>query len=137
MDLTLERPGDHLCIRSVSAGGVRIADHWYPGPLIVSASELLTDWDAFEPADLSEERLEPVFGMAPEVVLVGTGPKQVFPAPELLMCFYRRNVGVEFMNTRAACRTFNVLVSEHRNVVAALLPPGPGPADHSMKGSST
>jgi uncharacterized protein len=43
----------------------------------------------------------------------------------LLMCFYRRQVGVEFMNTRAACRTFNVLVSEQRRVVAALIPPGP------------
>jgi uncharacterized protein len=44
------------------------------------------------------------------------------------MCFYRRQVGVEFMSTEAACRTFNVLVSENRNVVAALLPPGTGPA---------
>jgi len=137
MDLTLERPGDHLSIRSVSASGIQIADHWYPGPLIISSNELLTDWDAFEPGDLSEERLAPIFGLAPEVVLVGTGAKQVFPAPELLMCFYRHNVGVEFMSTSAACRTFNVLVSEHRNVVAALLPPGSGPADHSMKGSST
>lgn len=129
MDLTLERPGDHLSIQCVTADGMQIADRWYEGPLIVSATELLTDWKAQQFDDLSEQQFEPVFGLNPEVVLVGTGPKQVFPAAELLMCFYRRSIGVEFMNTRAACRTFNVLVSDHRNVVAALLPPGPGPAD--------
>ncbi|MCW8871796.1 MAG: MTH938/NDUFAF3 family protein [Xanthomonadales bacterium] len=125
MELTLERPGDHLFVRSVSSEGILIADTLYPGPLIISASELLTDWEIGHPSDLSEPSLEPVFGLDPEIVLVGTGAEQVFPAPELMMCFYRRQVGVEFMNTRAACRTFNVLVSEHRRVVAALMPPGP------------
>jgi len=129
MDLTLERPGDHLSIQSVTASGMQIADCWYAGPLIVSASALLTDWNAQRFDDLTEQQLEPVFDLNPEVVLVGTGPKQMFPPPELLMCFYRRSIGVEFMSTRAACRTFNVLVSDHRNVVAALLPPGPGTAD--------
>jgi len=137
MDLTLERPGDHLSIQSVTPDGLQIADRWYTGPLIISASELLTDWQAQQFGDLNEQQLEPVFGLKPEVVLVGTGPKQMFPAPELLMCFYRRGIGVEFMNTPAACRTFNVLVSEQRNVVAALLPPGAGPADQSIKGIST
>ena len=129
MDLTLERPGDHLFIQCVTADGVQVADRWYEGSLIVSAGKLLTDWGAQRFDDLSEQQLEPVFRLDPEVVLVGTGPKQLFPAPELMMCFYRRNIGVEFMNTRAACRTFNVLVSDQRNVVAALLSPGPGPAD--------
>jgi uncharacterized protein len=46
------------------------------------------------------------------------------------MCFYRRNIGVECMTTRAACRTFNVLAGERRNVVAALLPPGNDPGDN-------
>lgn len=127
MDLTLDRPGDHLAIRSVSEVGIQVGDRWYDGPLIVSASELVTDWEVREPAGLSERRLGVVFDLRPEVVLVGTGPVQVFPPAELLMCFYNRDIGVEFMNTRAACRTFNVLVSERRNVVAALMPPGPGP----------
>ena len=111
-------------MRSVSAEGILIADTLYAGPLVISASQLITDWEVGHPRDLSETRLETVFRLDPEIVLVGTGAEQVFPAAELLMCFYRRQVGVEFMNTRAACRTFNVLVSEHRRVVAALMPPG-------------
>jgi len=128
MDLTLDRPGDHLFIRSVSAEGILVVDQLYPGPLVLSATTLITDWPAQRLEDLGEPALEPIFSLEPEVVLIGTGPVQKFPQPELLMCFYRRQVGVEFMSTDAACRTFNVLVSENRNVVAALLPPGAGPA---------
>ncbi|HET6591577.1 MAG TPA: MTH938/NDUFAF3 family protein [Xanthomonadales bacterium] len=124
MDLTLDRPGEHLFIRSVSADGILVADRLYPGPLVLSARDLVSDWSAQRLEDLGEPTLEPIFRLEPEVVLIGTGPVQRFPAPELLMCFYRRGVGVEFMSTPAACRTFNVLVSENRNVVAALLPPG-------------
>lgn len=131
MELSLDSPGDRLSIRSVSAEGIRIADRTYTGPLILSASELLTDWQVSGPDDLTEEHLEPVFDLEPEVVLVGTGSVQVFPKPELLVCFYRRGIGVEFMTTQAACRTFNVLVSEHRNVAAALLPPGCGALNSS------
>lgn len=124
MDLTLDRPGDHLFIRSVSDTGVRVVDRTVEGSLIVSATDLVTDWQVANLDQLDEQRLQPVFALQPEIVLLGTGSTQVFPEPELMMCFYRRGVGIEVMATAAACRTFNVLVSERRNVVAALLPPG-------------
>jgi uncharacterized protein len=127
MELSLERPGAHLFIRSVSAAGIEVEERLYQGPLIVSASQLIEDWSATALADLTEAHFDAVFDLSPEIVLIGTGPEQLFPGPELLMCFYRRNIGVECMTTRAACRTFNVLAGERRNVVAALLPPGPNP----------
>lgn len=122
MDLTLQKPGNHLFIRSVSAAGIQVVDRTVHGPVILSASELLTDWDVAHCGELSEERLEPVFALRPEIVLLGTGSTQVFPPAEIMMCFHRRGIGVEVMTTAAACRTFNVLVSDRRNVVAALLP---------------
>lgn len=123
MDLTLERPGDHLFVRSVSKAGVKVVDRTVTGALILSASELVTDWAVESVDQLDEQLLEPVFALQPEVVLLGTGARQVFPPPELMMKFHSRGVGIEVMATAAACRTFNVLVSERRNVVAALLPP--------------
>ena len=63
-----------------------------------------------------------IFEMKPEVVLLGTGAKQVFLPPQLMMQFYNKGIGIEVMTTDAACRTFNVLVSEGRNVLAALMP---------------
>ena len=122
MELSLERPGDHNYINSVSATGIRIREDTHTGSLIVSSSELITDWQVSDAGKLDESVLEPVFGLEPEIVLLGTGARQIFPPAELMMCFYSRGIGVEVMNTPAACRTFNVLVSESRNVVAALLP---------------
>ena len=83
----------------------------------------MDDWDATNPCDLSDRQLNPIFELEPEVVLLGTGASQIFLPPELMMRFYGRGIGVEVMTTDAACRTFNVLVSEGRKVVAALLPP--------------
>lgn len=123
MELTLDRPGDHHYVRSVSADGIRIGDRLYPGPLVVSADHLLDDWPVRSLAELSEATLQPVFELEPEIVLVGTGAVQRFLPPELMMCFFSRHIGVEVMTTDAACRTFNVLATEQRKVVAALLPP--------------
>ena len=122
MDLTLEKPGDHLFIRSVSGAGIQVADVHYTGPIILSATRIVEDWTASEAIDLAECDLEKILDLDPEIVLLGTGASQVFLPPERMMYFYSRNVGVEVMNTEAACRTFNVLVSESRKVVAALLP---------------
>lgn len=123
MELTLDRPGDHLFIRSVSAEGIQVVDDLHTGSLILSATRLVTDWSAESVADLNENQLERILEFDPEIVLIGSGPTQHFLPPGLLMFFYSRGIGIEVMTTDAACRTFNVLVSESRNVVAALLPP--------------
>lgn len=122
MDLTLDKPGDHLFIRSVSEAGIQVVDVHYSGPIILSATRIVEDWTSNQAIDFAESDLEKILAFDPEIVLLGTGASQVFLPPERMMYFYSRNVGVEVMNTEAACRTFNVLVSESRKVVAALLP---------------
>lgn len=123
MELTLQKPGDHLFIRSVDERGIRIVDDYYSRPIIVSATHLIPDWGVESIGRLTEEQLEPIFRLEPEIALIGTGPKQQYLSPQLLMCFYGRQIGVEVMTTGAACRTFNVLLSESRDAVAALMPP--------------
>jgi uncharacterized protein len=128
MDLTLERPGDHHFIRSIGERGIRIGDAYYLRSLIVSASELVTDWAPQRPDELEEAHLQEIIALQPEVVLLGTGARQHFLAPRDMYCFYRQGIGIEVMTTDAACRTFNVLVTEGRPVAAALMPlKGPGP----------
>ena len=63
-----------------------------------------------------------IFDLQPEVILIGTGNTQIFLPPATQVHFFRRNFGFEVMTTDAACRTFNVLAAEGRQVVAALLP---------------
>lgn len=70
---------------------------------------------------LRVEDFEAIAALQPELVLLGTGSRQRFPKPALLRPLIERRIGIETMNTAAACRTYNVLLSEDRAVVAALL----------------
>lgn len=121
MDLTLEQPGDHLFIRSVSVQGIQVVDDFYDSSLIVSTKQVIPDWPVNSVENITEQHLEKVMDMQPELVLIGTGARQAFLSPRQMMYFYSRNIGIEVMTTDAACRTFNVLVAESRNVVAALI----------------
>jgi uncharacterized protein len=122
MEFHLEIPGHHHFIRSVGEQGIRINEDYYSGAVIVSTLKVVPEWDVESVADINEASLRPVFDLDPEVVLIGTGPNQVFLPPEVQMLFYRRGIGFEVMTTDAACRTFNVLAAEGRPVAAALLP---------------
>ena len=122
MELTLDKPGDHFFIRSVSAQGIQVVNDFYDSSIILSANRVIPDWPVKSIEDITEQRLEKVLDLQPEVVLIGTGARQVFLPPRQMMFFYSRNIGVEVMTTEAACRTCNVLVSESRNAVAALIP---------------
>lgn len=121
-ELTLERPGQHLFISATGARGIRVADTWLARSLIITPDTLVDDWAPQSIGALREEHLQVVLALEPEVVLLGTGARQVFLPPERLALFYRHRTGVEVMTTEAACRTFNVLASDGRNAVAALLP---------------
>lgn len=125
MDLQLHKPGDHNFIHSVSDQGIRVVDTVYTSAIILTPETLIENWSVDTVQALQAADLEPLFELQPEVVLLGTGRLQVFPAAELLMAFYSRGIGIEAMTTEAAARTFNVLVSESRNVAAALLPLNP------------
>lgn len=123
MDLTQQPPGGQNHIQSVSEHEIRVAGVNYSRPLIVSAEFLINDWPVENAREIRQEHFDVILELNPEVVLIGTGQKQLFLSPELLMPFYRHGIGVEMMNTQAACRTFNVLISDNRKVTAALLPP--------------
>lgn len=121
MELTLHKPGDHNYIRSGGPRGVMVVDTLYRNSLLLSVDCLVTGWPVRSMDELDEERIQPIFDLEPEIVILGTGEKQAFPPPRLLVNFYEKGIGIEAMTTEAACRTFNVLISENRNAVAALI----------------
>ena len=109
-------------ITSYGAGYFAIGERIVRHGIIISADGTVTPWTPVVPDDLDEEHLRQIVAHDPEVVLLGTGVRQAFPAPELLLPFVEAGLGVEVMDTAAACRTFNVLAAESREVVAGLLP---------------
>jgi uncharacterized protein len=88
---------------------------------VITPQRLLRDWPPQTYADLAAEHFDRLLELGPEVVLLGTGTTFRYPAPALLAPLTGRGIGIEVMDTGAACRTFNVLVAEGRQVVAALL----------------
>ena len=103
MDLTLQRPGEHHYIHSVSADGIRVVDQLCTGSIIVSANRLITDWPVTTPGEITADHIGQILDLKPEIVLIGTGRRQLFLEPAMLMHFYKQPVGVDIMSTSAVC----------------------------------
>ncbi len=121
MQLTEHKPGSHHHIRSVDEHGLVINDRRYTSSVIVGARLLNADWPVLNLDDLNESTIEPLIEHRPEVVVIGVGKIQTFPDPAIQLAFMRHGVGIECMTLDAACRTFNVLMSENRRALAGLI----------------
>jgi uncharacterized protein len=89
--------------------------------LLVPSKGEVQRWAAQRVDMLLAEHFEQALALQPELVIFGSGPRLRFVSPALLRCLIDRRIGVETMDTAAACRTYNVLASEGRAVLAALL----------------
>ena len=120
MKLQVERPQGQNAITAYGPGFVTINAQTYRHSLIVGHDRLLPDWPVAKPEDLSSEHLAGL-DQGCDVVLLGTGAKQRFPPRGILQPLLAKRIGVEIMDTAAACRTYNILLAEGRAVVAALI----------------
>ena len=101
-------------IRTIQTTGMIGPENIYPNihQLVLALARLQA---------LSDDHLAAVHELEPEVVLLGTGARQTFPDRELMLGLLQAGIGLEIMDTASACRTYNVLMSEGRRVVAALI----------------
>ncbi len=88
---------------------------------ILTPNEIIEHWQYKTVDEWSLNSFEPLISQQPELVILGTGKHLSFPEYQALQSFHLAGIGVEVMNTASACRTFNVLVSENRFVVAGFL----------------
>ncbi len=121
MALHLNTNTNHYLFTGHGEGYVSINNRHYQQPVVVSAEEVRTDWTATSFATLDATHFDYFLALKPEVLLFGTGAKQQFAHPRLYRELIRAGIGIEFMDTPAACRTYNILVAEDRKVVAAVL----------------
>jgi uncharacterized protein len=120
MKFTLEGSANVNVIRSYSADEIRIGEHSIRSSCIVTADTLIASWPPESLEAVALNHLEPIFELRPELVLFGTGARQRFTPAEIRSAFAARGIGTEAMDLGAACRTFNILVSEERRVAAVL-----------------
>jgi uncharacterized protein len=121
MKLTMQSQSGVHVIRSLTDEGVRIGERLFAGSVIVTASAIVEDWPPRDLDELTAAHLQQALDLEPEILLLGTGQRQRFPSRALLASLYEAHIGHEAMDTRAACRTYNVLVGEGRSVAAALI----------------
>ena len=120
MKLHASGPATYNTITAYGEDYVQVNSQRYQSSLIVMADKVL-DWPVEGFEALSEKSFSPLKNEKPEIVLLGTGPRQRFPHPSLTASLTQAGIGVEVMDLKAACRTYNILVAEERKVAAALL----------------
>jgi len=91
---------------------------------IISPKHLIRDWPPLTIEMLTADHLQSMIELKPEVVILGTGQKLQFPERAILAKLHNQQLGVEVMDTAAACRTYNILMMEGRFVVAGMINPG-------------
>jgi uncharacterized protein len=108
--------GDGWIGVATPAGGQKFSESF-----IVGSKGELQSWGVARFEDLSAEHFAAIAAMKPELVVFGSGAKLRFPKPQLMRALIEAGIGLETMDTPAACRTYNILAQEGRHVVAGLL----------------
>jgi uncharacterized protein len=121
MKLSLERPAGIHLVRGYSDAGIRIDDRLYAQSVVVSVATVIEDWGPRTIDEATQGNIRQALALERDVMMLGTGRRQTFPSRELFALLYESRVGFEIMDTAAACRTYNVLAGEGRNVAAALI----------------
>jgi uncharacterized protein len=111
----------NITIRHIESGTINIGGELVCNNIALTTNGIIRNWQACVIEELTEQDLGPLFVSEPELVLLGTGPQLIFPPRELFFALARRGIGLEAMDTAAACRTFNILASEGRRVAAVLI----------------
>lgn len=121
MSLTQDENHAKFQIKAYEPGRIQVNEDIYTQSLIVAPLVLITDWKPQIITELTNEHLGIIFELEPAILLIGTGSQIHFPPIDIYGDLINRGIGVEIMDTSAACRTYNVLTAEDRNVVAALI----------------
>ncbi|HLD14168.1 MAG TPA: Mth938-like domain-containing protein [Burkholderiales bacterium] len=108
-------------IHAYGPGQVTINQQVHRRSLLVTSGQLITDWPPQSFGELLAQHFEQIRALNPEVVVLGTGARLQFPRTADTRALIQANIGLEVMDTGAACRTYNILMQDGRRVAAALL----------------
>ncbi len=108
-------------IQSYSETGVTINQKTYHSSFILNKDTLITDWDISNPTLLTQALLEPICKLEPEIIILGSHAPQELLKIECIRTLQMQSIGVECMERGPASRTFNLLLSEQRNVALGMI----------------
>ncbi len=123
MDLSLDHPEGYLFVRRVGAGTITLLDRELAASFLLAPDRVIENWPVDAASTLDASHVDVLLALQPELVILGTGERQVFPAAIFMAGFLRKGVGIEVMDNAAAARTYNLLAGEGRRVVAGFILP--------------
>lgn len=121
MKFTLDTPNADYVFGHYGDGKLKVNDADYDSSLIIFPDTLHTQWPVNSIHELEVAHFDEIVARNPDIVLLGTGIKQRFPPTELRRSLVAAGLNLEIMDTAAACRTYNLLVAEGRDVAAAVI----------------
>ncbi|NLC60273.1 MAG: Xcc1710-like domain-containing protein [Gammaproteobacteria bacterium] len=123
MELHLDKPDYEYFLRGADGASALVNERRIRRSFVISPSTLVEDWPVHDAAALQAGDLDALLALEPELILLGTGAKQVFPPAEVLGASLSRGIALESMTNDSAARTYHVLAGEGRRVVAAFIFP--------------
>ena len=124
MQLTQDPAEGYLFVRACHPHAITIVDRELTRSFVLAPDRVVEEWPVTNAAEFDLAAADAIAALNPEVVLLGTGERQVFPPREAIAALLKRRIGVEVMDNAAASRTYNLLAQEGRRAVAAFMLPG-------------
>ena len=124
MQLVLERPDYAYSLRGADGRHALVNERTLTRSFLIAPDALVESWPVVDITAMRPADLEPLLALQPELIVLGSGETQAFPPADVLATCLQRGIGLEAMTNAAAARTFNVLASEGRRVVAGFVLPG-------------
>lgn len=121
MQLSHERPDYAYSLRAADGASATVNDQVLRASFILTPDTLQADWPVADANTLDVAALQPLLALNPEIVLLGTGSRQVFPSAEVVAACLTRGIGLEVMANAAAARTYHILAGEGRRVAAGFI----------------
>ena len=121
MQLIEEHDEGLYLVRAVTAETIQVGERIFSASLLLTPQQCLEAFPVRALSDFTGTNVDAILELQPALVVIGTGSRQQLPAPVLMASFLRYGVGLETMDNGAAARTFNLLASEGRRVVAVFL----------------
>ena len=120
MQFTLDNGDAAFQIKAYKKGLITVNEQTYGYPILVMPTHLLAPWGPHSIEELAPTHFDMILPYKPKLVILGTGKQHRFLPAVLYAVLINNNIGVEIMDTKAACRTYTVLMAEGRDVVAGL-----------------
>lgn len=120
MNIQLEAADKHS-IRSYSDTAITIGAQSYEQSIIINRETIISTWLIHSVFDLHENKLEPILNLKPDIIIIGHSQPGIQIPHTTMQYLSKKGIGLEAMSIGAACRTFNLLLSEQRRVVMGVI----------------